>query len=75
MTTRCKFRCKSASPADGDGPYTATLEAVTSGSVENDQFFQATPSGLLTLSVTREQHFEEGKEYFLDITPAEPAGG
>jgi hypothetical protein len=74
MTVRCKFRCRSA-PAAGEGPFTAAFEPVTSGSPENDQFFQYTPTGLLTLSVTRQQHFEVGKEDYLDITPAEPAGG
>ncbi len=70
MVTRCKFRCTSATPKDGAGPHTASFTAVTSGSPENEQFFSATPGGSLSLSVVRQQHFEVGKEYYLDITPA-----
>ena len=75
MTTRCKFRCTSTSPAEGEGPFHATFEPVYSGSAENEQFFAATPGGSLSLSVVRSQHFVAGQEYYLDITPAAPAGG
>lgn len=70
-TIRCKFRCQSVTQtADG---YSAHLFAVHSGSPENEEFFKWTPSGVLDLSLTKEQHFEPGKDYYLDITlAAEP---
>jgi len=71
MNVRCKFVCTQASPKDGAGPHTATFSAVADGSSENKSFFSATPCGQLTLSVVREQHFEAGKEYYLDLIPAD----
>jgi hypothetical protein len=48
-----------------------TLEAVVNGSVENASFFKYTPAGRLTLAVVnKDVQFEEGKEYYLDISPA-----
>lgn len=72
MTVRCKFTCTKAE-AFGDG-FESEFSAVTSGAVENDAFFKATPGGSLHLSVTTKQHFVVGQEYYLDITPATPAG-
>lgn len=51
------------------------LSAVVSGSEENKSFSEATPSGNLAMSITNPDalgFFEEGKEYYLDITPAVP---
>lgn len=48
--------------------------AVYNGSPENKKFWEATPAGSLTLSTVNRaawEQFEEGKEYYLDITPAE----
>ncbi len=68
MMVRCKFKCVTASP--DPSPYTASFEPVYGGSEENDQFFAATPGGSISLSVIRGQHFEPGKEYYVDFTPA-----
>lgn len=72
-TVRCKFKCsRVATATDGAGTqHEAEFHAVYNGSPENQQFFKYTPGGSLKVSVTREQHFEAGKEYYLDITPAE----
>lgn len=43
---------------------------------ENKQFWEATPSGKLELQCVLKEsvaHLEVGKEYYLDISPAEPA--
>lgn len=67
--TRAKFKC--AHVADlGDGKE-ITLEAVTDGSEENESFFKYTPSGQIKLAVVNpDVVFEEGKEYYVDFTPA-----
>ena len=73
MTSRCKFRCVDAAQSDPAKPedgWRYRFEAVTSGNPENESFFRWTPSGQLTLSVVREHHYEVGKEYYLDISPA-----
>ena len=69
MPVRAKFK---AMAADGDGA--VRLEAVTSGSVENDSFFRWTPSGSIFMSVVdpaTAARFEVGKEFYVDFTPAE----
>ena len=69
--TRAKFHC-SQIVNNTDGTTTASFFAVTSGSEENDKFFKYTPSGNLSLSfVNPEVKFEEGKQYYLDISEAE----
>lgn len=50
--------------------YSATFGPVYSGTVENEAFFAATPSASLILGVHAKQHFEVGKEYYIDITEA-----
>jgi hypothetical protein len=65
---RAKFRCNK-----NEGG-TVEMTAVVEGSEENRSFFSATPNGQLTLHIVREEtasHFEVGKEYYLDLTPAE----
>ena len=57
----------------GDG-FTAQFSAVTSGSEENDKFFDATPFGQLNIGTVRGDHFEQGKDYYLDFTLAEEEG-
>jgi hypothetical protein len=73
MTVRCKFKCITASPKiEGDGAtHSATFDPVYTGSDENKEFFRYTPGGHLRLDVVTQQHFEPGKEYYIDITPAE----
>lgn len=49
------------------------LIPVTSGSDENEKFFEYTPSGSIMLSTINEEaskQFEIGKEYYVDFTPA-----
>lgn len=80
MATRCKFVCMFAQGVEStvwnDGkPEKGTLyryefQVVYSGSPENEQFFASTPGGTLTFYSVRNQAFETGKEYYLDITPA-----
>lgn len=74
---RCKFRLnKKQELSTGTNGRLATLEfyAVTaSGSEDNKKFFEATPSGQLvfqTVVAEAADRFEVGKEYYLDIIPA-----
>lgn len=76
MTTiRCKFKCTEVTKREGWGGspflYSAAFTPVTSGSDENKKFWEATPSGLLSVGTVKESAFEVGKEYYLDITAAE----
>lgn len=78
---RCKVVCVETAIFEG-GKYNdknewvnapvhrAKFRAVTSGSEENKRFFIATPGLQLEIGTTAEQHFEVGKEYFLDILGA-----
>ena len=49
-----------------------TLNPVTTGSKENEEFFAWTPSGKITIGATKEVGFELDKEYYVDFTKAEP---
>jgi hypothetical protein len=73
MTVRCKFKCVAAGQREGWGTakvlYHATLQPVTSGSEENKEFFEATPSGKFEVDTVKTQPFEVGKEYFIDVSP------
>lgn len=64
--TRCKFRCDSVTKTR-DG-FSAAFSPVMSGSKENEIFFKYTPWGKFEIGTTKEQIFEPGKEYYLDIT-------
>lgn len=75
QTTRAKFKCTEIAKREGypkGVTYAAKMQAVTSGSPENESFFAATPWGTLELSTVREDHFEVGKSYYVDFSPAEP---
>jgi len=72
--TRCKFRCTKAVEYEENG-WSYDFEAVIDGSPENEEFFRWTPGGHLHLDVVRERLFEEGKEYYLDLSPALIEGG
>lgn len=64
---RAKFSCGHI--ADGR----VVMSPVYSGSEENEQFFRATPCGLIDLQVvnpTALAAFQPGKEYYVDFTPA-----
>lgn len=72
-TVRCKMICDSVTStrANERPVHQATFTPVSGGSPENDQFFRWTPGGKLELSVLNSQHFEPGREYYVDLTPAE----
>jgi hypothetical protein len=74
--TRAKFVCASKSDNGQTGEnkgFTVSLNPVTSGSAENEEFYRLTPGGSVTLSTINEaaaDSFEVGKEYYVDFTPA-----
>ena len=56
--------------------YDVQMTPVSGGSDENEKFFASTPGGVFTLVTVNEEAgkvFERGKEYYIDITPAEKA--
>lgn len=70
---RAKFKCVSAAE-DGCENEVVRLEAVTDDCEENKSWSKYTPGGDLTLWINNppaKGKLEPGKEYFLDITPAE----
>jgi len=58
-----------------DSIYEASFQAVTGGSPENDKFFQYTPGGSISLGVYKEDVFQVGQEYYLDLSPAAASAG
>lgn len=74
VRTRAKFACISATKVPG-GAISFNFTAVYSSDPEseNGKFWKYTPSGNLALLGTKLpiDAFEPGKEYYLDITPAE----
>lgn len=72
MTVRAKFKVRSVVEYEG-GNKEAQLEAVTTGSAENAEFFKWTPSAsikLSTLNPTAAAYFVPGKEFYVDFTEA-----
>lgn len=72
MSVRCKFVC---SFKEGQSVH---FSPVYSGSEENQKFFQATPGGQIafyTVNQSALDQFEQGKEYYVDFSPAEDPGG
>lgn len=47
--------------------YSYKFTPVTSGSPENDKFFEATPTGTIEIGVVKDGSFEVGKTYFFEI--------
>ena len=78
ITVRCKFRCNhmtkrldSGSKQDQKFLYEYEFYAVyDDGNEENKKYFAYTPSGSLKVGTFRDDLFEPGREYFLDIIPA-----
>lgn len=72
MNIRAKMVCEGVSKT-GDSENVA-LRAVTSGSEENKTFAKYTPSAYVQLTIdnpSAQGAFEQGKEYFVDFSPAE----
>ena len=73
MSVRCKFVC-STKNEESDGSASITLNAVCDGSEENKTFFKYTPGGYLgfsTINAEAAKQLQPGKEYYIDISPAE----
>ena len=72
LAIRCKFVC--TKKEESDRCASILMVPVYSGSEENKKFFESTPSGGIELGVVNPEaakQLEEGKEYYIDITPAE----
>ena len=82
MTTRCKAVCLSVKKYSAQGWHTepkvdflfeAEFCAVSGGmSPENKAFFASTPTLTLKFSAVNGDRFVAGKEYYIDLTMAEP---
>ena len=72
MSVRAKFKCESKTLTVNGAQ--VTLVPVTTGSKENEEFFKYTPYGKLevgTINADAAKQIEPGKEYYIDISPAE----
>jgi hypothetical protein len=71
---RCKFICQGVTKTWDNytkrNLFTAEFYAVQDGSPENKAFFASTPSGSLKVCSILPDIFEPGKEYYIDISPA-----
>jgi antitoxin component YwqK of YwqJK toxin-antitoxin module len=68
---RAKFVCEST--AESYGNEQVTLRAVYGNGEANKEWSQWTPNGQCMLTISNPEakgKFEQGKEYFLDFTPA-----
>lgn len=81
MAVRCKYTCQSITTRQawrqtGEKPYIyeAEFQAVMDGSPENKSFFDATPTGSLKVGMYKNDVFQVGKSYYLNIeeAPATP---
>ncbi|HAS1024530.1 TPA: hypothetical protein I3764_000111 [Enterobacter cloacae] len=74
MTVRAKFFCQSIQKAE-DGSYrTIHMSPVTADTEENKTWSKYTPGGQLQMVISNPSAFdlfEQGKEYFIDIQPAQ----
>lgn len=72
---RAKFVCTNVDDQPTYEQKVVSFSPVISGSEENKSFAKYTPSGNLQLYISYEtpasEVFEQGKEYYLDITPAD----
>lgn len=78
MSVRAKMKCEhreeSSCGTQGEKGGSVRLAPVICGSEENSRFYKYTPSGSLLLSTINQaafDQFEVGKEYYVDVTPAE----
>lgn len=78
MSVKAKFICNGVSKFKfnkNDIGYTkVTFHPVTTGSDENKEFWQYTPSGNLEMTIKNEaaeKYFEVGEEYYLTFEKAE----
>lgn len=70
--TRCKFKVRSMTIFESGA--SILMAPVVSGSKENETFYQYTPGGELKLEIVNHEtamQFQAGKEYYIDISPAE----
>lgn len=74
---RAKVKCWSKTTnTDGTGSVTLSPVYDPNPESENGQFWQATPSGTFSMSGIKGaalDAFEQGKEYYVDFSPAEVA--
>jgi hypothetical protein len=69
---RCKVVCSYKQILNGETQL--FFNPVYSGSEENKQFFKYTPGGQISLNVVNPpvaDRFEDGKEYYVDFSPAD----
>lgn len=74
MTVRAKFQCNSINKSPDNSTAVVNMMAVTTDSAENETWSKYTPSGQLQMVISNPvaaEQFEQGKEYFIDIAPAE----
>lgn len=72
MKTRCKFVC--VGKTETLNGYQIEMRPVTTGSPENETFFRFTPHGDMKIglvSAETARGFVVGKQYYLDISPAD----
>lgn len=69
MMIRCQFRCNSVTKTESG--FNADFSAVTTGP-GTEEYFKYTPYGTLNIGTLKEQNFEPGKDYFIDIRDATP---
>lgn len=78
-TVRCKFKCNRMEKrinysSASDAPrfiYEYEFSIVYEGSEENKRFFASTPTGNLKIGAIRDDLFELGLEYYLDLKPTD----
>jgi hypothetical protein len=78
MSVKAKFICNTISKSKFSkqdcGSAKVILTPVTSGTDENEEFWQHTPSGYLEMTIKNEvaeKYFEVGEEYYLTFEKAE----
>lgn len=73
MKIRAKFQCHAVTKDSGKNEIVRFTAVYGSGEA-NKQWSKYTPNGTLEMTISEEGaqgRFEPGKEYFLDITPAD----